>query len=125
MMNKYIFICNNDRWDFFDNVKNEGHIVTWKSTKSVKMGDEFYIHLGGNSISQKGIIASGVVISDPYIDMEGDCLVVDLQIDKIFDSPVVKFRRGMYQVQGSCAQLREETINEIEDEIERYLQDNK
>lgn len=77
-MNKYIFICNNDRWSFFDNIKNEGHIETWKSTKSVKMGYEFYIHLGGSSIREKGIIASGVVVSDPYIDMEGDRLVVDL-----------------------------------------------
>lgn len=31
----------------------------------------------------------------------------------------------MHQVQGSCAKLREETINEIEDKIEIYLQGNK
>ena len=45
--NTYIFICNNDKWNFFDNVKNEGHIEPWKCTKSVKLGDKFYIHLGG------------------------------------------------------------------------------
>ena len=44
--NTYIFICNNDKWNFFDNVKKEGHIEPWKCTKSVKLGDKFYIQQG-------------------------------------------------------------------------------
>ena len=76
--NTYIFICNNDKWNFFDNVKNEGHIEPWKCTKSLKLGDKFYIHLGGNSIEEKGIIATGTVVSESYIDIEEDCLVADL-----------------------------------------------
>ena len=111
--NTYIFICNNDKWNFFDNVKKEGHIEPWKCTKSVKLGDKFYIHLGGNSIKEKGIIATGTVVSESYIDIEEDGLVADLKIEKIFDKPVLKFKQGMYQVQGSCARLREEIIEEM------------
>lgn len=39
--NTFIFICNNDRWNFFENVKNEGHIESWKCTQSVQLGDKF------------------------------------------------------------------------------------
>ena len=120
--NTYIFICNNDKWNFFDNVKNEGHIEPWKCTKSVKLGDKFYIHLGGNSIKEKGIIATGTVVSESYIDIEEDGLVADLKIEKIFDKPVLKFKQGMYQVQGSCARLREEIIEEIIEEIEKAIE---
>ena len=122
--NTYIFICNNDKWNFFDNVKNEGHIEQWKCTKSVKLGDKFYLPLGGNSIEEKGIIATGTVVSESYIDIEEDSLVADLQIEKIFDKPILKFKQGMYQVQGSCARLREETIEEIERAIELSLAEN-
>ena len=117
--NTYIFICNNDKWNFFDNVKNEGHIEPWKCTKSVKLGDKFYIHLGGNRI-----IATGTVVSESYIDIEEDGLVADLQTEKIFDKPVLKFKQGMYQVQGSCARLREEIIEEIEKAIKLSLAQN-
>ena len=116
--NTYIFICNNDKWNFFDNVKKEGHIEPWKCTKSVKLGDKFYIHLGGNSIEEKGIIATGTVVSESYIDIEEDGL------EKIFDKPVLKFKQGMYQVQGSCARLREEIIEEIEKAIKLSLAQN-
>ena len=119
--NTYIFICNNDKWNFFDNVKKEGHIEPWKCTKSVKLGDKFYIHLGGNSIEEKGIIAKGIVVSESYIDIEEDYLVADLKIEKIFDKPVIKFKQGMYQVQGSCARIREEIIEEIENAIKLNL----
>ena len=122
--NTYIFICNNDKWNFFNNVKKEGHIEPWKCTKSVKLGDKFYIHLGGNSIEEKGIIATGTVVSESYINIEEDGLVADLQIEKIFDNPVLKFKQGMYQVQGSCARLREEIIEEIEKAIELSLAEN-
>lgn len=121
---KYVFICNNDKWNFFDHVKNEGHIESWKSTKDVKYGDKFYIHLGGSSIKVKGIIAIGTVVSDPYIDEEEDRLVVDLEIEKIFKDPVVKFEQGMYQVQGSCAKVRTEISEKIDKEIELYLKNN-
>ena len=119
--NTYIFICNNDKWNFFDNVKSEGHIEPWKCTKSVKLGDKFYIHLGGNSIEEKGIIDKGTVVSESYIDIEEDYLVADLQIEKIFDKTVVKFKQGMYQVQGSCARIREEIIEERENAIKLNL----
>lgn len=115
--NKFVFICNNDKWNFFENVKEEGHIEPWKCTKAVKLGDEFYIHLGGNSVDEKGIIAYGVVVSNSYIDQEEDGLVVDLQINKVFESPVVKFKQGMYQVQGSCGKVREEVVEIIEEAI--------
>ena len=119
--NTYIFICNNDKWNFFDNVKSEGNIEPWKCTKSVKLGYKFYIHLGGNSIEEKGIIDKGTVVSESYIDIEEDYLVADLQIEKIFDKTVVKFKQGMYQVQGSCARIREEIIEEIENAIKLNL----
>ena len=122
--NKYVFICNNDKWNFYENVKEEGHIETWKCTKSVKVGDECYIHLGGDSIKEKGIVAVGVVASDPYIDEEEDSLVADLQIEQIFEAPVFRFRQGAYQVQSSCGKVREEIYLEIEEGIEAYLQSN-
>lgn len=37
--NKFLFICNNDKWNFFENVKEKGHIEAWKCSKSVKLGD--------------------------------------------------------------------------------------
>lgn len=119
--NKFIFICNNDKWNFFENVKEEGHIEPWKCTKSVKLGDEFYIHLGGNSVDEKGIIASGVIVSNSYIDEEEDGLMVDLQINKVFDKPIVKFKQGMYQVQGSCGKVREEVVEIIEEAINNSM----
>lgn len=123
-INKYVFICNNDKWNFYENVKQEGHIENWKCTKSVKVGDECYIHLGGSSIEEKGIVAAGVVVSDPYIDAYEDSLVADLQIEKIFDTPVFRFRQGAYQVQASCGKVREEIYEEIEEGIKAYLQSN-
>lgn len=83
--------------ELFWKCKRRSHIEAWKCSKSVKLGDEFYIHLGGNSAKDKGVIASGIVVSNSYIDEE-DRLVVDLQINRIFEKPVVKFRQGMYQV---------------------------
>ena len=119
--NKFIFICNNDKWNFFENVKEVGHIEPWKCTKSVKLGDEFYIHLGGNSVDEKGIIASGVIVSNSYIDEEEDGLMVDIQINKVFDKPIVKFKQGMYQVQGSCGKVREEVVEIIEEAINNSM----
>ena len=46
------------------------------------------------------------------------------QIEKIFDKPVLKFKQGMYQVQGSCVRLREEIIEKIEKAIELSLAEN-
>lgn len=119
--NKFVFICNNDKWNFFENVKEEGHIEAWKCSKSVKLGDEFYIHLGGHSVKEKGVIALGIVVSNSYIDEEEDRLVVDLQINRIFEKPVFKFRQGMYQVQGSCGKVRDEVAKEIDKEIDKVL----
>src|SRR5699024_12137092 len=120
----YISICNNCKKNFFKKIKNEGYIEPWKCTKRVKLGDKFYIHLGGNSIEEKGIIAMGTVVSESYIDIEEDYLVADLQIEKVFDKPVLKFKQGMYQVQGSCARIREEVIEEIENAIKLNLSEN-
>lgn len=66
----------------------------------------------------------GTVVSESYIDIEEDYLVADLQIEKIFDKPVLKFKQGMYQVQGSCARLREEIVEEIENAIKLNLSEN-
>lgn len=122
MNNKFVFICNNDRWNFFENVKEEGHIETWKCTKLVKLGDEFYIHIGGSSVEEKGIIAIGTVISDSYI--YEDELVADLKIEKIFDRPVFKFKQGAYQVQSSCGKIRDDIYIEIDKEIKKHLNTN-
>lgn len=66
----------------------------------------------------------GTVVSESYIDIEEDYLVADLQIEKIFDKPVLRFKQGMYQVQGSCARIREEVIEEIENAIKLNLAEN-
>ena len=128
--NEFVFICNNDKWNFFDNIKQEGHIESWKCTKNVKNGDTFYMHLGGNSVKEKGIIATGTVVSDPYIesnpyiDIKEATLVVDLQIEKIFDKTILKFKQGAYQVQGSCGKVRKEVADEIKKNIDDYLVKN-
>jgi uncharacterized protein (UPF0218 family) len=128
--NEFVFICNNDKWNFFDNIEQEGHIESWKCTKSVKNGDKFYIHLGGNSVKEKGIIATGTVVSDPYIesneyiDIKEAPLVVDLQIENIFDKAILKFKQGAYQVQASCGKVRKEIADEIKKNIDDYLAKN-
>ncbi|GAA0711509.1 hypothetical protein GCM10008904_23970 [Paraclostridium ghonii] len=119
--NKFIFICNNNDWEFFKNIKeNKDDTVSWRCTKDVKKGDEFYIHLGGKSIAEKGIIAKGIVESDSYISEEEDRLRVDLKIDEVFEKPVIIFKQGMYQVQGSCGKVRDEIVDKIENNIKEY-----
>ncbi|MDU3802262.1 hypothetical protein [Paraclostridium bifermentans] len=120
--NKFIFVCNNDDWDFFKNIKeNKDGEVSWKCTKDVKIGDEFYIHLGGKSITEKGIIAKGIVSSDSYISEEEGRLRVNLIIDEVFEKPVTIFKQGMYQVQNSCGKIRDEIAEKIEKNIKEYL----
>jgi len=107
-MNTYLLIWNPSKWDWYYlseaivKVNTEGFFIDYWScgrTKKIKRGDRFYLMKLGYKIKNKGLIASGIILSEPYELLHWNeeqakqgktALRVDILFEVISDIPIIK-----------------------------------
>lgn len=132
----YLFTWNPDKWEWVDlpqavfEANAEGHFVDkWScSNRNMTIGDRaFLIRLG---VHPKGIMGSGVIISDPYENIHWDSKkaakgekthYVDILFDVLSDLPVLTGDELTSNIKGKFKWFSQSSGIEIRGEIAKQL----